>query len=616
MTVPAQDSVQALAAKVSGVLPALSDLVGQPTATPGYSNGNLAYLTTPTPSTLNVTTLPNNSTPLVISCGKGQPYIDSFQASPEVGLPPLPVAFSVETNCAGHVTWTFGDGNVSYQNMSENGTIKIGLGTYVLYNWTHTYRFPGSFVALFSITIGGKATDSTNIYVEPAGISFRASPEYGNPPLRVLFSDETVGAVGYSASWKFGDLNTSIQTSPNGSAGKGLTTYQWWNYTHLYHYLGAFLPNVTVSNSTHYVSATTNVYASFVPSLFYSFYNESGLIAKGYNGSYSSIGLVEACLPAAYQDALVTNLKTFDTHFNLSSATVKFVYPGEGCPVKGTTWGVNETNLDIQWAHVAAPGARIYVCLAASFTVPVLESCDSWFYSNHVSTGVNIVSNSWGFCAQEEGGYAAACTNNTDPYAGVWNESNLAGMTLLASVGDTNPVGCDRGSYDAANPYGIAVGGTTITAVGPVGSYGSEERWDTNVVAGYCPRIGGTMVTETKGETDGASWYYLPPSWQNSTLLNTTHRYFPDISMVADPATGVPIVSWQGLWAIVGGDSIGAPIWAGILDMLFQAGAPHLSGFAGFFLYSAAAQACFHDYAPGPTRDGLGTPDVGCLAGA
>ena len=61
---------------------------------------------------------------------------------------------------------------------------------------------------------------------------------------------------------------------------------------------------------------------------------------------------------------------------------------------------------------------------------------------------------------------------------------------------------------------------------------------------------------------------------------------------------------------------MGSPIWAGILDMLFQAAAPGLSGFAAPFLYSHAS--CFQVILNGTTgpRDGLGTPNIGCLAAA
>jgi len=700
--------------------PTQTNLESQPTPSPGYSNGNLAYLSAPPPGGEMIASPQMNQTPLFSGCTGRIPGIVSFQASPTMGNPPLVVAFSVETLCGGSVTWTFGDGNVSSQSVA-NGSVNSGFVTYYWWNYTHTYHFMGSFVAQFLITSGiHRVSETTNIYAgSVGGISFQVSPQFGSPPLSVGFSYETVFGAGYSTSWIFGDGNASTQTSPNGSVGVGGLTYQWWNYTHnyqytgtfhalvnvswtkfhalaaanitsswvqagsfqaspnfgnpplavsfgfgttygvgysatwtwgdgnvstqsnpnssgggggsppaetwgyshTYHYLGSFIPEVTVSKASHHVSATTNVYASFVPSLFYSFYNESGLISQGINGSSSyAIGLNEECSVSPSNLATFTSdLQVFDRQFGLSTPSVTFKGPGASSCPSPTSGFRPETDLDIQWAHVAAPGAKIYVYLdnQGTQTPAGLELGIQTFDQNSGKTAWNtmIESNSWSYCAIGQG-YdpqlkTNLCTNTYSAYQYIEGAAQSAGMTLFSSSGDTWPSLCDSANYPASDPWGIAVGATTVTGVGSTGSYGSEAQWLFNTQPGICSLSSGGQAREFSGEMWGANTLYPAPSWQTQHLSSS--RYFPDVSLVGNVSTGVPIVS-QGLWIIAGGDSVGAPTWAGILDVLFQAAAPGLSGFAGWFLYNATS--CFHpvQLIQGSARDGLGSPDIGCLS--
>jgi subtilase family serine protease len=559
-------------------------------------------------------------------------YVDSvgpvsFQASPEIGSPPLRVSFIYETfwGAGDSAKWIFGDGNTSAQT-SPNGTSKAGILTYQWWNYTHTYHYVGTFLA--QVNVSGTrfyASASSDITVANSveGILFRASPNFGDPPLHVSFSYETKYGSGYSATWTFGDGNVSTQASPNGSAGGGTATYQWWNYTHTYEYIGAFIPQIEVSNPTFHATAMTKIYASFVPSLFYSYYNEASLIGNGITGSTYAIGLVEECSVASSSLSVFgSDLATFDTKFNLPSASLSLGGPGaSSCPNPYGPWSP-ETDLDIEWAHVAAPGAKIYVCFdnQGLGTANGLESCVQTFYQNRgpgpSSWNTMIVSNSWAFCAY---GGESGCTNAVDPFGtSIWSPAESAGMNLFSGAGDYMPGYCVKANYPASNPYGIAVGGTTIVSVGPSGSYGSEEVWANGLQnPNWCTGPQGKAQIGIRGETDGTSPYYSAPSWQ-TPILGTSNRYFPDVSMIGDPNTGVPVFS-QGSWIVEGGTSVGSPVWAGILDVLFQADAPGLSGFAAPWLYSVALTnpACFHAIGNGAgARDGLGTPDVGCLSTA
>lgn len=466
---------------------------------------------------------------------------------------------------------------------------------------------------------------SSSIPVNPCLItgytinSFAPSPNFGGePPLRVtLTAFVSCGKNPYSALWQFGDGNSSSQQLANESQDYPPGGARFI-YNHTYTYIGSFIASISITDSNgNKVEATTNIYVSFVPSLYYSYYNEGGLIGKGITGNTYSIGLVEECFPSIPESTYQSDLSTFDNQFDVQpTPTLQFLTYGTG-PCYGSNWNPIETSLDIEWAHVAAPGAKIYVCFDTTSTVAGLEGCDSLLYQNRTADNIMIGSNSWGTCAI---GYIGAiglnCVNGPDSYAAIWQQSESAGMTLFASTGDFQPnAECAGLNYPSSNPYGVAVGGTTISSVGSSGSYGSEVMWYKEKQATQCyVQIGPNLepVQGEIGETYGQNEYYTAPSWQSS-LLNNNYRYVPDVSMVANSTTGVPVYS-QGSWQIVGGTSVGAPIWAGILDILFQAGAPGLSGFAAPFLY--AHSSCFHVVTNIPTggRDGLGTPNVGCLA--
>ena len=114
--------------------------------------------------------------------------------------------------------------------------------------------------------------------------------------------------------------------------------------------------------------------------------------------------------------------------------------------------------------------------------------------------------------------------------------------------------------------------------------------------------------------------------------MSTTKRTVPDVAFDADPGSGVAVYdSWDysgSPWVQVGGTSLGAPAWAGIIALVNQGraldGLPPLNGPTQTHpaIYALPA-ADFHDitrnngYAAGPGYDlvtGLGTPIVNLLA--
>ena len=180
------------------------------------------------------------------------------------------------------------------------------------------------------------------------------------------------------------------------------------------------------------------------------------------------------------------------------------------------------------------------------------------------------------------------------------------------------------GSYPAYNPAVLAIGGTTLNLTAS-GAVTSELAWDSS---------GG-----------GQSWVEPEPAYQDG-VQSSGMRQMPDVAFDADPNTGVavydsvPYLGQSGWWE-VGGTSLGAPSWSGIL-----ADAGQLRAASGKSPLTAAGDAaqqavyslpasvlapvttgpdngfCSDGCVPGPGYDqitGLGSPRTGidtALAGA
>ncbi len=198
-------------------------------------------------------------------------------------------------------------------------------------------------------------------------------------------------------------------------------------------------------------------------------------------------------------------------------------------------WDVEEA-LDVEWAHSIAPQANI-----------ILFEANSNSYSDLLTavataadySGVSVVSMSWG------GGEFSGETS-ADPY--FVTPSGHQGVTFLAATGDDGtPAG-----YPAFSPDVVAVGGTSLD-INSSGSYLGESAWSDGG--------GGISADESQ------------PSYQVGKVNGTssTHRTVPDVSMDADPNTGVYVLdSFDGGYLQVGGTSLATPMWGGLIAIANQ----------------------------------------------
>ena len=237
-----------------------------------------------------------------------------------------------------------------------------------------------------------------------------------------------------------------------------------------------------------------------------------------------------AIVDAYHYPTAMSDLQVFSAQFGLSAPTAanfQVVYASGRQPPVNALWNL-EAALDIEWAHAMAPNAKIYLVEAASNNWSDLFTA-IWVAGSLVqSAGGGEVSMSFG---GSEFSYEAY-------YDVYFTQSKVV---YFASAGDSPGV-----IWPSASPNVVSVGGTSISRNPTTGAFQQEMAWQSG---------GG-----------GPSLYESRPSDQNgiSTIVGT-RRGTPDVAADADPSTGVWIYS-SASWYIVGGTSVAAPVWAGIVN--------------------------------------------------
>ena len=214
--------------------------------------------------------------------------------------------------------------------------------------------------------------------------------------------------------------------------------------------------------------------------------------------------------------------------------------PGAGFDAK---WAQEEC-LDVQMVCTVNPHARVLVVEATSASV-----ADMLAAVDYAADNAEVVSMSWG--ANDSAAFA--------PYASRLSRANVV---FCAASGDTNVA-----SWPSVAATCVSVGGTTLL-------------W-----APCASRFRSIMTPYARSEFTwpsagcGYSSSVARPAFQ-SAVNSTAARLIPDVSLVANPRSGAYIV-YNGTWYVVGGTSLAAPLFAGMLSLANQmrrnAGKPPLS---------------------------------------
>ena len=270
----------------------------------------------------------------------------------------------------------------------------------------------------------------------------------------------------------------------------------------------------------------------------------------GLDGAAQTIGIIE--LGGGYRDQ---DLDKYFHDLNLKKPRVSLV------PVDGHTNSPGDQNLDgqvetdIEIAGSVAPGAQIVVYFAGNDARGYLDAIRAVVQDQiHRPSVLNI---GWG-SPESSSQWHTDDLKNIDK---VLEVAASRSITVVVASGDNGARDAAtekrlRVSFPASSPWVLSVGGT-----GPVpgGNSGiSEVAWNDGVGA-----TGG-----------GVSEVFDRPKWQSNirvphSLSARPGRGVPDVAANADPGSGYALVI-DGNYAQIGGTSIAAPMWSGLIALLNQ----------------------------------------------
>jgi hypothetical protein len=255
-----------------------------------------------------------------------------------------------------------------------------------------------------------------------------------------------------------------------------------------------------------------------------------------------------------------SNLTTFATQNSLGTPVVSGQYQAVSVDGASTTTpdgggGDIEFALDQETLLAVAPKANQVAYVAPNTDQGFTDAFDAVASDALIHPGglnYTALSVSWGGCEPD---WSAGTLNTMD--AAIQNVV-AAGVTVFAASGDQGAYDCSTSAlavdYPASDPNAIAVGGLTTDP-----NTQTETTWWNSSYG--------------EGGGGGQSGYWPRPSWQSKLAPVTAgtpltgSRLVPDISLDADPASGMEIRE-QGQWSTYGGTSLAAPLAAATLTDL------------------------------------------------
>jgi subtilase family serine protease len=344
----------------------------------------------------------------------------------------------------------------------------------------------------------------------------------------------------------------------------------------------------------------------YQPAQYQQAYNLKPLFDQGLNGAGRTIVLVDAF----GSPTIAADLKHFDKTFNLPDPpSLKVIqpagpvpaYPGDPFGAADRSGWAVETTLDVEWAHVMAPGAKILLVeTPVSETeglqgFPEIVAAENYVIDHHLG---DVISQSFG--ATEE--TFPSKQSILDLRSALIN-ARRHNVTVLASSGDAGStdllpdLSCcflhPVNSWPSSDPLVTSVGGTQLHLDAAGNRTAPDNVWnDLQIGAG-----GG-----------GPSAVFARPDFQNRVRnVVGSARGTPDISMSAavngaavfyysfcdysrlDPSTLKPPLCGPQ-WHLVGGTSEASPLLAGVIAIADQA-AGHRLGWLNPVLYRLAGRA-------------------------
>ena len=390
------------------------------------------------------------------------------------------------------------------------------------------------------------------------------------------------------------------------------------------------------------------------PGDFATIYNLGPLYSQGLDGSGEKIAVV------GQTTISVSDVTAFRAASGLPASTPATVLVPSTGPGTSCTSDIPEADLDVEWSGGVAKGATVtyyyagvgsgHTCSNRTFNV-----FDALHYVI-VNNLAPVVSISYGNC---EANIGLSTANIFQQWAQL---ANSQGQTISAASGDDGAADCDFNvasathglavDLPAAIPEVTGIGGTEFTG-DATGCPGNPPSCPGGVAPADPPFWGGSSslnsgptalmhIPETTWNDPvtssgfsagggGASIFFTKTQapWQSGPgVPNDSKRDVPDISLNASPnhdpylfcTSGSCVNGFRdasnGLRA-VGGTSVGAPAFAGILAIINQATQAIGQGNANQVLYNLAVStpSAFHDITTGDNKVPCTAGSTGCAGG-
>jgi subtilase family serine protease len=301
-------------------------------------------------------------------------------------------------------------------------------------------------------------------------------------------------------------------------------------------------------------------------------YGYSGLLSSGIDGKGKTIVIIDA-FANPFLTGETGDLALEDGTFDLPDPP-SFTVLQKPNPVPAFDINdpaqfnfASEETLDVEWAHVMAPGAKIVLAEAASNEDTDLLATTKYVIDHHIG---DVISQSFG--------EAETCMDPAllaEQHA-LFARAVSKGYTLLAGSGDSGAAqfSCDgNGAIEAtatpaSDPNVTSIGGTTLNADGETGAYIGETTWTELPTIG-CNPPALDLPFDVNCSGGGFSTIYRRPSWQASQVKHDG-RGVPDVAFSAGVNGGVLTVcsvcdGGPPAFFLFGGTSVGPPTWSGLV---------------------------------------------------
>lgn len=341
----------------------------------------------------------------------------------------------------------------------------------------------------------------------------------------------------------------------------------------------------------------------YAPNEMQAAYNMNSLYSAGFDGTGQTVVITDAFGdPTIQQDAEAFSQVYGLPDLNSSNFQVLRAPGAVNNPVDnghigpGAGWA-GEITLDVEWVHAMAPKAHIDLVVGPT-NGSDLDEAVNYAVVHHLG---NTISNSWSSVE----GFGNPAHYNRDNR--ILEEAAVQGIDVNFSSGDNGDELANTGlktvDFPGSSPFATSIGGTSL-ALNADNSMAWQSGWGTNLtkIAGHANAGSPALSTPLNegfvfGAGGGTSLTFAKPAWQSS--LPGTMRQVPDVSMLADPYTGVEIIETDAATGqlgvgVIGGTSLASPMFSAIMAIASEK-AGHGLGQAAPLMYGLQGTSAITD---------------------